>query len=92
MTRPQTDIVGVAPDPNPFNPTTTIRFDLPEISPVTLTVYNIDGGIVGVQHVEPLQKGTHEITFDGAMLTSGIYFCRLQAGEYSAVQKMALIK
>ncbi|MCX6641594.1 MAG: T9SS type A sorting domain-containing protein [bacterium] len=83
----QTDIV-----PNPFNPTTTIRFDLPEAALVQLEVFDINGRSVGVQHVEPLQSGAHEITFDGSMLPSGIYVYRLSAGASTASGKMVLLK
>ncbi|MCX6640235.1 MAG: T9SS type A sorting domain-containing protein [bacterium] len=78
--------------PNPFNPTTTIRFDLPQAAQVTLDVFDINGRAVGVQHVEPLQSGSHEITFDGSGLPSGVYLYKLQAGDYSAVSKMVLLK
>ncbi|MCX6640627.1 MAG: M6 family metalloprotease domain-containing protein [bacterium] len=79
--------------PNPFNPTTAIRFDLPDVSPVTLTVYDINGRIVRAMHASPLQSGSQEITFDGSNLASGIYLYRLEAGSYTAAGgKMVLLK
>ncbi|MCX6639374.1 MAG: SBBP repeat-containing protein [bacterium] len=78
--------------PNPFNPTTTIRFDLQQPAQVTLEVFDINGRVVGDQHVEPLQAGSHEIQFDGSGLPSGVYIYRLTAGVTSANGKMVLLK
>jgi len=87
--------------PNPFNPTTTISFALPEAARVRLDVFDINGRNVGVapcgypegeHRGSLLQPGTHAITFDGSHLSSGIYIYRLQAGDYRASGKMALIK
>jgi hypothetical protein len=66
--------------PNPFNPSTTIRYGLPHKSGVQLTVFNTLG-----QQVTPLQNreqeaGYHEVKFDGNGLSSGVYFYRIQAG------------
>ncbi|MFH1735151.1 MAG: T9SS type A sorting domain-containing protein, partial [bacterium] len=87
--------------PNPFNPYTTISFDLPVASQVTLNVFDIHGRRVGIglaasgAYGAPTRRynpGQHSITFDGSNLTSGIYLYRLEAGEYSAVGKMVLLK
>jgi hypothetical protein len=78
--------------PNPFNPTTTIRFNLPEAAKVTLEVFDINGRVVGVQHVEPLQTGNQSLTFDGAGLVSGVYIYRLTAGEKTVEGKLILMK
>jgi len=77
--------------PNPFNPVTTIKFTLPEIGMVNLTVYNSLGEFVTVLLNENKEVGKYTITFDGSSLTSGIYYYRLQAGNYSEVRKMVLI-
>ena len=78
--------------PNPFNPTTQIQFSLNQSSYVTLDVYNVQG-----QHVKRLVgenrgEGVHQVQFDGSSLSSGLYLYRLQAGEYTEVRKMTLIK
>ncbi|MCX6639616.1 MAG: T9SS type A sorting domain-containing protein [bacterium] len=81
------------PFPNPFNPTTTICFDLLQSAQVRLEVFDIQGRVVGVQHVEPLQQpGSHEIPFDGSGLPSGVYIYRLTAGELTTLGKMVLLK
>ncbi|MCX6641593.1 MAG: right-handed parallel beta-helix repeat-containing protein [bacterium] len=92
VTSVASEFVLQPPYPNPFNPTTVIRFDLPEAAKVTLEVFDINGRAVGVQHVESLQSGTHEITFDGSGLPSGIYVYRLTAGASTASGKMVLLK
>ncbi|MBU0519424.1 T9SS type A sorting domain-containing protein [bacterium] len=78
--------------PNPFNPTTTIGYAIPEVSNVTLTVYDISG-----REVERLvdgirEAGNHEAVFDASDLSSGVYLYQLTAGEFNAVGKLALIK
>jgi len=78
--------------PNPFNPTTQIQFSLNQSSYVTLDVYNVQG-----QHVKRLVsenrgEGVHQVQFDGSSLSSGLYLYRLQAGEFTEVRKMTLIK
>ena len=94
--------------PNPFNPTTVLSFELPVASLVRLEVFDITGRAVGADlrvrpiagsgaHIgAPLQEyfpaGTHQILFDGSDLPSGIYLARLTAGDWSAVQKMVLMK
>ncbi len=83
--------------PNPFNPATVIRFDLPQAAQVTLEVFDVNGRNVGAQHAMPLQDtrylaGSHEITFDGSGLPSGVYLYRLTAGKYAASGKMVLLK
>jgi len=86
--------------PNPFNPATKIKFDIPNSTPlaplqrgtVSLKVYDITGKEVAVLVNEALQPGTYEVTFDGNNLTSGVYFYKLQAGEFTETRKMALIK
>jgi len=65
--------------PNPFNPMTTIRFDLPAVAHVTITVYNVLGQRVVTLADEVRQAGTHSVHFNGAGLASGVYFYRLDA-------------
>jgi len=78
--------------PNPFNPATTITFDLPELSDVTLRVYNLVGEGVATLVDGVRQPGTYRVRFDGGGLPSGVYFYRLTAGSFTAGGKMVLTK
>ncbi len=80
--------------PNPFNPTTTIKFGLPENSNITLTVYDITGRIINTLfNNEGLCAGTFKYTFDGSSLASGMYFYSLIVdGKLIDTKKMLLIK
>ena len=78
--------------PNPFNPTTTFRIELPMASLVTLKVYNASGKSVATVLEGWHSAGYHEATFDGSDLSSGLYFARLAAGEFLQMQKMILLK
>jgi hypothetical protein len=78
--------------PNPFNPTTTIRFSTPSAGKVRLTVYNLHGEVVRTLVNGEMAAGDHLATFEGSDLASGIYFCRLEAGELVATQKTLLAK
>jgi hypothetical protein len=80
------------PYPNPFNPSTTLSFSLPEATEVQLTVYDISGREVARLVNGWRNAGAHEVTFDGSRLASGIYLASLQAGDFSQIQKMALVK
>jgi len=78
--------------PNPFNPSTTIKYSIPKQRDVTLKVYDLLGSEV-LTLVNKLQfKGKYEVDFDGSDLTSGIYFYRLQAGDFVETKKMILMK
>ena len=68
--------------PNPFNPSTTIQFSVPERVNVKLTVYNMLGQKIARLVEGEVSRGVHEVTFDASYLTSGAYIYRLQAGEY----------
>ncbi|HEY5534276.1 MAG TPA: T9SS type A sorting domain-containing protein [Ignavibacteria bacterium] len=87
--------------PNPFNPTTKIKFDVapslsfPNVSignPVTLKVYDVMGREVQTLVNEKLQPGTYETSFDGSQFSSGVYFYKLQTGDFSETKKMLMIK
>ncbi|TKJ41073.1 hypothetical protein CEE37_05245 [candidate division LCP-89 bacterium B3_LCP] len=82
------------PYPNPFNPTTVISFSLPVASLVNLDVFDIGGKRVGVGLAPTRQypPGTHNILFDGTGLASGIYFVRLEIGDFTQTQKLVLMK
>lgn len=78
--------------PNPFNPVTTINWQLPVGSHQTLKVYDILGIEVATLVDEYRDAGNYEITFDASMLSSGIYFYKIQAGLSSEIKKMILLK
>lgn len=78
--------------PNPFNPTTTIGYQLPERNLVTLKVYDILGREVATLVNEEKPVGSYEVQFIGNELTSGIYFYQLKAGDYTETKKMLMIK
>ncbi len=78
--------------PNPFNPTTTIQYSLPQRSNVTLKVYDVLGNEVATLVNEEKGRGIYSVNFDASQLASGIYFYHLQAGFYVQTRKMILIK
>ena len=78
--------------PNPFNPTTTIRFDLPVDSHVTLRVYDALGQLITTLVNDTRPAGSHTVQFQAQNLSSGIYLYRIEAGSYSAVRSLTLIK
>jgi hypothetical protein len=78
--------------PNPFNPSTTIRYRLPYTSVVELTVLNSLGQLVATLVQGEQLAGDHEVRFDVAGLSSGVYFCRLRADDFVAVKKLVLVK
>ncbi len=78
--------------PNPFNPSTTIRYALPHRSYVTLSVFNTLGQQVAALVHESENAGDHEARFDANGLASGVYFYRLQAGDYVQTRRLALVR
>ena len=78
--------------PNPFNPTTTIRFELTDAQPVRLAVYNALGQLVEVLMDSQLGAGQHEVRFDAMNLASGLYLARLVTPGGVSVQRMMLAK
>ncbi len=78
--------------PNPFNPTTTINYDLPIPVNVRLTVYDVLGKEVSTLVDGPELAGHHHATFDGSAVASGVYFYRLTAGAFTNVKKLMLLK
>jgi len=78
--------------PNPFNPLTTISFDLPFQSHINMNIYNILGERVVVLMDGILTSGNHQIQWNASDFPSGIYFCRMQAGGFQQVQKLLLLK
>ncbi len=78
--------------PNPFNPTTTLSFALPQAGQVKLSVYNVLGREVATLVNGWRDAGSHNIAFDGTKLASGIYVYRLAASDFHATGKMVLMK
>lgn len=78
--------------PNPFNPSTKIAFSLPKQGNVTLKVYNMLGKEIATLVNEIRNIGNYEVNFDGANLSSGVYFYKLEAEGFSEVKRMMLIK
>jgi hypothetical protein len=78
--------------PNPFNPTTVIRWQLPVTSEVSFKVYNILGNEVAAIINKELPAGNYEVEYDASNLPSGIYFYTLTANDFSETKKMTLVK
>ena len=78
--------------PNPFNPNTTIKYQIPELSSVTLKVFDVLGNEVAILVNEEKQPRSYEVEFDGSGLASGLYFYKIQAGEFVETKKMILMK
>jgi hypothetical protein len=78
--------------PNPFNPTTKIKFGLPQQSDVKLVVYDVLGRIVAELQNKKMSAGYHEVTFNASRFSSGMYFYRIEAGDFVSVKRMMLLK
>jgi hypothetical protein len=78
--------------PNPFNPVTTIKYSIPEVSKVSLALFNLLGEEVATLVNEGKSAGNYIVEFNAVNLPSGIYFYRLQAGDYIETKKMMLMK
>ena len=78
--------------PNPFNPVTTIKYQVPELSFLTLKIYDVLGNEITALVNEEKPVGEFELKFDGTSLTSGIYFYQLSSGIYKQTKKMILLK
>jgi hypothetical protein len=85
--------------PNPFNPTTTIKYEIPSNMnlPIQLSIYNVAGQLMRTLVNEIQQAGTYTVNWDGSddrgmPVSSGMYFCILQAGDSRAARKITLIR
>jgi photosystem II stability/assembly factor-like uncharacterized protein len=78
--------------PNPFNPSTTIAFDLAQRAPVKLRVFDVTGREVAVLADQVFQAGTHKIVFTPNGLADGVYFYRIETGEFAQTKKLTLLK
>ena len=91
-----TDYVLYQNYPNPFNPTTKIKYGIPNSGLITLQVYNLLGEVVTTLVNKQQSAGNYEVSFDAASaaggLSSGIYLYKIQAGDYSDLKKMILLR
>ncbi len=87
-----TEITLDANYPNPFNPTTTLSFALPESMPVRLEVFSATGQLVATLVDAPMTSGTHHVDFRADHLASGLYLYRLTTPDGSLIRKMTLLK
>jgi len=78
--------------PNPFNPTTTIKYVIPQQSFVNIAIYNLLGEKLVTLVNEEKSPGNYEVIFDGSSLASGVYFYRMQADNFFEVKKLILLK
>lgn len=78
--------------PNPFNPSTKVRFDIPQLSSVKLTVYDALGKEVAVLVDEQLAPGVYETEWNASSMPSGVYFYRITAADFTRTYKMVLTK
>jgi hypothetical protein len=78
--------------PNPFNPTTVISYQLSAFSHVSLNIYDVTGRMIANPLNGWQEAGSHQVIFDGSERPSGLYFVRMQVGEFSAVKKVMLVK
>ena len=83
--------------PNPLNPTTTLRFDLPEVSDITLTIYNMLGQKVKTFNMQSTPAGYHSVTWNatnnlGQQVGAGVYLYQLQTKNFVKTRKMVLLK
>lgn len=78
--------------PNPFNPSTVIRFGVPSSKFISLKVHNLLGQEIATLVNEELRPGSYEVTWDASGFSSGVYFYRLQAGELADTKKLLLLR
>ena len=78
--------------PNPFNPTTTIKFTIPDAGNVTIGIFNVAGQKVDTIANEFMSAGSHSVTWDASGFSAGIYFYTVKSSEFSKTMKMTLLK
>ncbi len=78
--------------PNPFNPSTKLKYHVPQVGKVSLQIYDVLGNKIQVLVDDIVEQGTHEITFNADNLPSGVYFAHLTAGASRQVIKMLLLR
>lgn len=78
--------------PNPFNSETIIEFGVPVIGNITLQIFDVEGRFVETIIDRSMESGTYSVKWDAGRYSSGIYFCRLSAHDFSSVQKLVVLK
>ncbi len=78
--------------PNPFNPTTVISYSIPTASNVSVKVYDVLGNLVSTLVNQNQAANSYQVNFDASNLSNGVYFYKIQAGSYSSIKKMLLLK
>lgn len=83
--------------PNPFNPATTIKYEVAEMSAVQIMIFDVSGRAVRTLLDEVVERGVHEIIWDGRdnrgnRLASNVYFCRLRVGDFTSTQRLVLLR
>ena len=78
--------------PNPFNPSTTISYDLPVANDVRIVIYNLMGQEVRRWEIQGQTAGFHKVIWNASDVASGIYFYRLRTGDFVQTKKMVLLK
>ena len=78
--------------PNPFNPTTTLKFALPVDAQVSLSIYNLQGREIATLTDKFMNAGYHSVEWNANQYSSGIYFVKMMSGNYIKTQKLMLVK
>lgn len=78
--------------PNPFNPSTTVKYQIPKLSLVTIVVYDVLGNALATLVNEEKPSGIYEVIWSAEDFPSGIYFCKLKSAEYVETKKMIILK
>ena len=78
--------------PNPFNPSTTISFSIPEKSNVSVDIYNITGQKIKTLINGPMSAGEHFVRWDAGGCSAGVYFYKVKAGKFEKTMKMTLLR
>lgn len=78
--------------PNPFNPTTTVKYTLPHFTEVNLSIYDLSGKLIKLLVNEKKPQGSYNLIFDGSNLASGAYLLELRSTDYITVKKILLLK
>ncbi len=78
--------------PNPFNPTTKIKFSLPQSAHVKLVIYDVLGKEITKLVEGDMSAGSHEVQFNASNMASGVYIYKIDAGDFSSIKKMLLMK